>query len=107
MVDVTIAVDVVLLVDAYHEFSCPREVMEAVVAALSPEGRVILVEYRGEDPNVGIKPLHTMTLAQAKKEMAAVGLTLAGVSDVLPKQHLMTFRRSPDPAGSPAKTAQQ
>lgn len=87
------SVDLVLMVDAYHEFSCPREVMEAVVAALADDGRVVLVEYRGEDPNVGIKPLHTMTLDQAEREMAAVGLVLDSVSDVLPKQHLMTFVR--------------
>lgn len=87
------SVDVVLLVDAYHEFSCPREVMGAVATALKPGGRVLLVEYRGEDPDVGIKPLHTMTLDQAEKEMAAVGLTLVSVSDVLPKQHLMTFQK--------------
>ena len=93
------SVDVVLLVDAYHEFSCPREVMQAVVASLSERGRVVLVEYRGEDPSIGIKPLHTMTREQAKKEMAAVGLELAAISDVLPKQHLMTFRRAtPDNA---------
>jgi ubiquinone/menaquinone biosynthesis C-methylase UbiE len=90
-------VDLVLMVDAYHEFSCPREVMEAVVAALADDGRVVLVEYRGEDPDLGIKPLHTMTLRQAKKEMAAVGLALERVSDVLPKQHLMTFIRSSVP----------
>lgn len=91
------SVDLVLMVDAYHEFSCPREVMEAVVAALADGGRVVLVEYRGEDPNVGIKPLHTMTLDQAKKEMAAVGLVLDSVSDVLPKQHLMTFVKAGPP----------
>lgn len=91
------AVDLVLMVDAYHEFSCPREVMEAIVTALADDGRVVLVEYRGEDPNVGIKPLHTMTLRQAKKEMAAVGLTLDSVSNVLPKQHLMTFIKREQP----------
>jgi SAM-dependent methyltransferase len=89
-----VEVDVVLLVDAYHEFSCPQEVMQAVAASLAPGGRVLLVEYRGEDPSIGIKPLHTMTLEQARKEMAAVGLELVGVSDVLPKQHLMTFRKA-------------
>ena len=93
-----VEVDVVLLVDAYHEFSCPQEVMQAVAAALAPGGRVLLVEYRGEDPSIGIKPLHTMTLEQAKKVMAAVGLQFVGVSDVLPKQHLMTFRKASNPA---------
>jgi SAM-dependent methyltransferase len=90
-------VDVVLMVDAYHEFSCPREVMEAIVTALADDGRVVLVEYRGEDPTIGIKPLHTMTLRQAEKEMAAVGLVLDTVSDVLPKQHLMTFVKADSP----------
>ena len=51
------------------------------------------MEYRGEDPTIGIKPLHTMTLEQATKEMEALGLELASVSDELPKQHLMTFRK--------------
>lgn len=87
------SVDVVLLVDAYHEFSCPWEVMSTVANALKPGGRVLLVEYRGEDPDIGIKPLHTMTLEQATKEMKAVGLSLVSVSDVLPKQHLMTFQK--------------
>lgn len=88
------SVDVVLLVDAYHEFSCPREVMLAIAAALTPDGRVLLVEYRGNDPSIGIKPLHTMTVEQAKKEMAAVGLELVTVSEALPTQHLMTFKRA-------------
>ncbi|MEP5568331.1 MAG: methyltransferase [Halioglobus sp.] len=87
------SVDVVLLVDAYHEFSCPREVMASVATALKPDGRVMLVEYRGEDPDIGIKPLHTMALEQATTEMEAVGLSLVSVSDVLPKQHLMTFQK--------------
>jgi precorrin-6B methylase 2 len=88
------AVDVVLMVDAYHEFSHPREVMEQVVASLSGRGRVVLVEYRGEDPSVPIKPLHKMTVAQASREMAAVGLELDQVRDELPRQHIMIFRRA-------------
>lgn len=85
------AVDTVLLVDAYHEFSHPREVMERIVAALSPTGKVILVEYRGEDPRVPIKRLHKMTVAQAERELAAVGLELERVEDALPMQHIMVF----------------
>ena len=88
------AVDVVLLVDAYHEFSHPREVMERVVESLSPRGRVVLVEYRGEDPRVPIKPLHKMTVAQAEREMAAVGLALTDLHDDLPLQHVMVFQRA-------------
>ena len=96
-----IEVDVVLLVDAYHEFSCPQAVMQAVATSLAPDGRVLLVEYRGEDPTIGIKPLHTMTLKQAKKEMAAVGLEFVEVSNVLPKQHILTFRRAARPILQP------
>ena len=86
-------VDVVLMVDAYHEFDQPREMMEAVVRALKPGGRVVLVEYRAEDPAVQIKPLHKMTEAQAKCEMAAAGLVHRETKDVLPRQHLMIFEK--------------
>ena len=87
------AVDVALMVDAYHEFEHPREMMEGIVAALKPGGRVVLVEYRGEDPEVPIKPLHKMTEAQAKAEMAAVGLEHVETLPDLPRQHVMIFRK--------------
>ena len=86
-------IDLALMVDAYHEFSHPREVMAGVVAALAPGGRVVLVEYRGEDPRVPIKPLHKMTLEQSRREMAVVGLVLDRVHDDLPLQHVMVFRK--------------
>lgn len=92
-------VDLALMVDAYHEFSHPREVMEALVRSLRPRGRVALVEYRAEDPTVPIKELHKMSEAQARKEMAAVGLEWERTIDELPQQHLMLFRR-PVEAGS-------
>ena len=84
-------VDVVLMVDAYHEFSHPKEVMESVVAALKPGGRVVLVEYRGEDRALPIKRLHKMTEAQTRREMAFVGLRWLETRNVLPSQHLMVF----------------
>ena len=87
------AVDVVLMVDAYHEFDHPREMMEAIVKALKPGGRVIDLEYRAEDPNVPIKPHHKMTEAQAKKEMAAVGLVHVKTLHDLPQQHFMIFQK--------------
>jgi ubiquinone/menaquinone biosynthesis C-methylase UbiE len=68
------SLDAALLVDAYHEFAYPYEMMRALVTALRPGGRVVLIEYRGEDPSVPIKPLHKMTEAQAVLEMDAVGL---------------------------------
>jgi precorrin-6B methylase 2 len=86
-------VDVVLMVDAYHEFSHPREMMEQIVSSLAPDGRVVLVEYRGEQPDTGVLPLHQMTEAQARREMAAVGLELEVNHDPLPIQHILVFRR--------------
>lgn len=88
------SVDLVLLVDAYHEFDHPREMGRAIRNALRPHtGRLALVEYRAEDPKVPIKPIHKMTVAQAKKEMSAIGLELVEVRESLPQQHLMLFRR--------------
>jgi SAM-dependent methyltransferase len=86
-------VDLVLIVDAYHEFSHPREVMQGVVRGLRPGGRLILIEYRGEDPRVPIKALHKMTAAQAKREMAAVGLEWVETLDFLPQQHFLVFAK--------------
>jgi len=83
----------VLMVDSYHEFDHPREMMLAIVTALKPGGRVIDVEYRGEDPNVNIKPHHKMTQAQAKREMEAVGLKWVKTLDDLPQQHMMIFEK--------------
>lgn len=95
------SVDLILLVDAYHEFSHPAEMGRAMAAALRPGGRLVLIEYRADDPTVRIKPLHTMTEAQARREMAAVGLEWVRTEDFLPQQHFMVFRR---PAASPAPT---
>ncbi|MBE9181250.1 class I SAM-dependent methyltransferase [Oculatella sp. LEGE 06141] len=86
-------VDLALMVDAYHEFDCPKEMMEGLVKALKPGGRVALVEYRGENPFVAIKPLHKMTQRQAKREMQAIGLVWQETIDVLPQQHLMIFKK--------------
>ena len=87
------SVDVALMVDAYHEFAYPREMMEAVVRALRPGGRLVLVEYRAEDPNVPIRPLHKMTQEQVKKEMAATGLRFRQNKDLLPQQHFLVFEK--------------
>lgn len=87
------SVDMALLVDAYHEFSYPREVMAGVVAGLKPGGRVVLIEYRAEDPRVPIKRLHKMSAEQAILEMAAVGLAWDTTLDFLPQQHFLVFRK--------------
>lgn len=88
-------VDLVLLVDAYHEFDHPREMMRAVHNALRPGGRVALVEYRAEDPKVHIKRIHKMSLEQARKEVEAAGLEFVESREELPQQHLLIFRRRP------------
>ena len=87
------SIDLILLVDAYHEFSWPREMGEAMAMALKPGGRLILVEYRGEDDSIPIKRLHKMTQRQARKEMQAIGLEWESNEDFLPQQHFMVFRR--------------
>ena len=88
------SIDAALLVDAYHEFSHPKEMMHSIVQALRPGGRLILLEYRAEDPNVPIKPLHKMSQDQAKKEMSAVGLKWTKTEDFLPWQHFMVFEKT-------------
>ncbi len=90
------SVDIALMVDAYHEFEYPQEVMTSIVKALKPGGRVVLVEYRGENPLILIKGLHKMTQKQVQKEMQVVGLTYLETRNDLPQQHLMIFEK-PDP----------
>lgn len=85
--------DLVLMVDSYHEFSHPREMMESIYRGLKPGGRAVLLEYRGEDPSVPIKPLHKMTIKQVRNEMEVVGLEFVQVKDFLPTQHFLEFRK--------------
>lgn len=87
------SVDLILLVDVYHEFSHPYEMGHAMARALKPGGQVVLVEYRAEDPSVPIKRLHKMSLKQAKKEMKALGLELRTNKRMLPQQHMMFFEK--------------
>jgi SAM-dependent methyltransferase len=86
-------VDLVLMVDVYHEFDHPYEMMEKICAALKPGGRVAFVEFRGEDPAVPIKALHKMTEAQVRKEMSLHPLEWVETIATLPRQHLIVFRR--------------
>ena len=94
------SVDAVLMVDAYHEFSHPLEMMNAIVRALRPGGRVFLVEYRAEDAKVPILPLHKMTEAQARLEMEVVGLEFVENRAMLPQQHFLVFRKPDSPSVS-------
>ncbi|MDJ0600902.1 MAG: class I SAM-dependent methyltransferase [Crocosphaera sp.] len=87
------SVDTVLMVDAYHEFEYPREMMKNIVTALKPGGQVVLAEYRRENPLIPIKTLHKMTEKQVKKEINIVGLTWEKTEEILPQQHLIFFRK--------------
>ena len=86
-------VDLVLIVDVYHEMSHPAEMIAAVCKRLKPGGRIAFVEYRGEDPGVPIKPLHKMTEAQIKREMTVQPLDYVETVASLPRQHLVIFRK--------------
>ena len=87
-------VDVILLVDVYHEFDHPYEMSRAMIRALKPGGRLVIVEYRGEDPEVHIKPLHKMTVAQMRREFAIHPVILDRVDAQLPQQHIFVFSRN-------------
>jgi len=86
-------IDLILLVDVYHEFSHPEQMLAAMRESLSPEGICVLVEFRTEDPNVPIKPEHKMTKAQIMKEWPPSGFKLVREFDGLPWQHMMFFGR--------------
>jgi SAM-dependent methyltransferase len=85
--------DAALMVDAYHEFSHPAEMLDSLYHALKPGGRIYLLEFRAEDPRVPIKPLHKMTEAQAKTEFEGAGFRFLGNQRHLPWQHFMIFER--------------
>ena len=87
------SVDKVLMVDVYHEFSFPREMMLSIADCLKKDGQVYLVEYRKEDNWVPIKEVHKMTEKQAEKEMNAVGFEMVRNIGNLPWQHCMVFRK--------------
>jgi SAM-dependent methyltransferase len=87
------SIDKVLMVDVYHEFDHPKEMMEGIVRAMKPGGLLFLVEFRGEDPQVPIKALHRMSKQQARKEMEAAGLEWVSGWNGLPWQHFLVFRK--------------
>ena len=86
-------VDTILLVDVYHELEFPFEMTEAMCRALKPGGRLVLVEFRGEDPKVPIKEHHKMTEAQVKKEMTSHPVKWKETIGVLPWQHVIVFEK--------------
>lgn len=89
------AVDLILMVDVYHEFAHPFEMVTAMCQSLKPGGRIVFVEFRGEDPNVPIKLVHKMTEAQVRKEMSIHPLDWVETISTLPQQHVIVFRKKP------------
>jgi FkbM family methyltransferase len=87
------SIDAAIMVDAYHEFSHPFEMIDGIYNALRPGGRIFLLEYRGEDTSVPIRPLHKMTQEQVIKEMSVFGLQWTETLDFLPWQHMMIFTK--------------
>lgn len=83
--------DLALMVDVYHELANPEETMAQVRRALKPDGRLVLIEYRGEDPTVPIKPEHKMTLKQVREELAPMGFRIQETFDFLPRQHVIVL----------------
>lgn len=87
-------IDLVIMVDVYHEFSHPHEMMQGIIRALKPDGLVVWVEYRKEDPLVPIKELHKMSRGQVDREARFVGLEFVRSFDDLPRQHVLFYRKA-------------
>jgi ubiquinone/menaquinone biosynthesis C-methylase UbiE len=85
--------DVILMVDVYHEFSQPQLMLQKLRGALKPDGRLVLLEYRKEDPHIPIRSEHKMSVAEAKAEVEAEGYKLDEVLKDLPRQHILIFRK--------------
>jgi ubiquinone/menaquinone biosynthesis C-methylase UbiE len=88
------SMDLVLLVDVYHEFSAPQQMLRKIRETLKPDGRLVLLEYRAEDPNVPIIAEHKMTVAQVKTELEAEGFVLQPVIETLPRQHILILTKA-------------
>jgi ubiquinone/menaquinone biosynthesis C-methylase UbiE len=88
------AMDLVLLVDVYHEFSQPQQMLRKIRETLKPDGRLVLLEYRAEDPNVPIIAEHKMTVTQVKTELEAEGFILQPVIETLPRQHILFLTKA-------------
>jgi len=86
-------IDMIILVDVYHEFSEPQKMLAGIRAALKPEGRLVQLEYRKEDPSVPILEDHKMSVAGARQEVEAEGFKLGPVVETLPRQHILIYRK--------------
>jgi ubiquinone/menaquinone biosynthesis C-methylase UbiE len=86
--------DLILLVDVYHEFSQPQKMLRKIREALKPDGRLVLLEYRKEDPTIPIRPEHKMSVREVRMELGAEGFRLADVIETLPRQHILILTKS-------------
>src|SRR5204862_5078719 len=87
--------DLELLVDVYHEFAAPQIMLRRLRDALKSNGRLVLLEYRKEDPSIPIRPEHKMSVPEAKLEVEAEGFALAKADESLPRQHILIFTARP------------
>jgi ubiquinone/menaquinone biosynthesis C-methylase UbiE len=88
------SLDLAILIDVYHELQYPKEMLHSIRDALKKNGKLLLLEYRAEDPSIPIKPLHKMSVTQVNKEMAANGFKLAEDGEFLPVQHFLLYQKS-------------
>jgi len=87
------SIDLALMVDVYHELSYPHEMLQSLRHSLKPKGKLLLLEYRAEDPKVDIKPLHKMSVQQVNKELSANGFHLTQDGEFLPIQHFLLYEK--------------
>jgi precorrin-6B methylase 2 len=88
------SIDLVLMVDVYHELSYPHEMLQSIRKSLKPKGKLLLMEYKAEDPKVDIKPLHKMSVEQVNKELTANGFHLVNDGEFLPIQHYLLYEKN-------------
>lgn len=88
------SVDLAVMVDVYHELEYPVEMLSSIRKSLKKDGKILLIEYKGEDPSVAIRPLHKTTVAQLSKELGANGFSLDYEGKFLPIQHFLLFRKA-------------
>ncbi|GEO07965.1 class I SAM-dependent methyltransferase [Segetibacter aerophilus] len=88
------SVDLAIMVDVYHEFEYPVEMLQAIRKSLKKDGKLLLIEYKGEDPEVAIRPLHKTTVAQLRKELGANGFKLDYNGQFMPIQHFLLFKKT-------------
>ncbi len=88
------SLDLAFMVDVYHELEYPQEMLQAIYKALKPNGKLLLIEYRAEDPSVEIRKLHKLSVAQANKELQANGFKLYKRQDFMPIQHFLLYEKA-------------